>query len=91
MLWAARIKPNQRLFKAVVGHFAAWRGSGNEGHLLDGLATKIRPHAWKSDLAHELIRRQANDGSWSNKNARWWEDNKDLVTGYSLLALANCR
>jgi squalene-hopene/tetraprenyl-beta-curcumene cyclase len=50
-----------------------------------------RRHAWQEDLAGELIRRQSQDGSWSNKTARWWEDNKDLVTGYSLLALAYCR
>jgi squalene-hopene/tetraprenyl-beta-curcumene cyclase len=50
-----------------------------------------RRHTWQADLARELIGRQAGDGSWSNKNSRWWEDNKDLVTGYSLLALAYCR
>jgi squalene-hopene/tetraprenyl-beta-curcumene cyclase len=53
--------------------------------------TAGRRHAWRTDLSGELIRRQAKDGSWSNQTARWWEDNKDLVTGYSLLALAHCR
>jgi squalene-hopene/tetraprenyl-beta-curcumene cyclase len=53
--------------------------------------TAGKPHAWKTDLAHALIGRQAKDGSWSNDNARWWENQKELVTGYSLLALANCR
>jgi len=53
--------------------------------------TAGQAHAWKNDLASALISRQARDGSWSNHVARWWEDNKDLVTGYSLLALAYCK
>jgi squalene-hopene/tetraprenyl-beta-curcumene cyclase len=53
--------------------------------------TAGRAHPWKEDLARALIARQAPDGSWSNRVARWWEDNKDLVTGYSLMALAYCK
>jgi squalene-hopene/tetraprenyl-beta-curcumene cyclase len=45
---------------------------------------------WQLELARELTGRQARDGSWSNRNARWWEDNKALVTGYALLALSYC-
>jgi squalene-hopene/tetraprenyl-beta-curcumene cyclase len=48
-------------------------------------------HDWSADLSRELIARQAADGSWVNKNPRWWEDNPVLVTAYSMLALANCQ
>jgi squalene-hopene/tetraprenyl-beta-curcumene cyclase len=47
-------------------------------------------HTWASDLAAELIRRQEPDGAWVNRNARWLEDNRDLVTAYALIALARC-
>lgn len=47
-------------------------------------------HPWASDLAAELARRQAGDGAWVNRNPRWLEDNRDLVTSYALLALARC-
>jgi squalene-hopene/tetraprenyl-beta-curcumene cyclase len=48
-------------------------------------------HDWSADLSHELITRQAADGSWVNKTPRWWEDNPVLVTSYSMLALAECQ
>jgi squalene-hopene/tetraprenyl-beta-curcumene cyclase len=47
-------------------------------------------HAWAADLAAELVRHQAKDGSWVNRNPRWLEDNPQLVTSYALLALARC-
>jgi len=43
--------------------------------------------AGKSDLALRLIQLQQQDGSWSNSNARWWEKEPALVTGYSVLTL----
>lgn len=52
---------------------------------------KGRRHDWVADLSRELISRQRSDGSWVNRNARWWEDNPVLVTAYSMLALAHCR
>ncbi len=53
--------------------------------------TSGRRHLWARDLAAELIRRQRADGSWANDNPRWWENRPELVTGYSLIALAYCR
>lgn len=50
-----------------------------------------RRRAWAPDLTAALVKRQAADGSWKNSNPRWREDDPALVTGYSLLALANCR
>ena len=48
-------------------------------------------HDWREELAAELARRQHDDGSWTNSNARWMEGDANLVTGYALLALSYCR
>jgi squalene-hopene/tetraprenyl-beta-curcumene cyclase len=45
-------------------------------------------HNWRNDLATKLIDLQDDDGSWINKiSSRWWEDNRDLVTARSVIAL----
>jgi squalene-hopene/tetraprenyl-beta-curcumene cyclase len=46
-------------------------------------------HNWRKELIEKLITVQDGEGFWQNKNNRWWENNKDLVTAYSLLALIN--
>jgi len=47
-------------------------------------------HDWANDLVDALAKRQRADGSWINQHAdRWMEDNPDLVTAYSLIALEN--
>jgi squalene-hopene/tetraprenyl-beta-curcumene cyclase len=48
-------------------------------------------HDWRRDLAEELARRQASDGSWSNKNTRWQEGDPNLSTAFALLSLSYCR
>jgi squalene-hopene/tetraprenyl-beta-curcumene cyclase len=48
-------------------------------------------HDWRRELAQELARRQAPDGSWVNKDARWLEGDPNLVAGYALLALSHCK
>jgi squalene-hopene/tetraprenyl-beta-curcumene cyclase len=48
-------------------------------------------HNWRADLVAELARRQRPDGSWVNENARWMEDDPNLVVGYALLSLSYCR
>lgn len=48
-------------------------------------------HDWRSELLHELVRRQRPDGSWINANSRWLEGDAALVTGYALLSLSYCR
>jgi hypothetical protein len=52
--------------------------------------TQGKPHAWREELAATLVERQRPDGSWANDNARWMEDDVNLVTSYALLALAYC-
>jgi squalene-hopene/tetraprenyl-beta-curcumene cyclase len=45
-------------------------------------------HNWKQDLVDALAKRQQPDGSWVNKDqARWLENDPNLVTGYVLMAL----
>ena len=47
-------------------------------------------HNWRDDLVAELAKRQNPDGSWSNDNQRWFENDKNLATAFALLALAHC-
>jgi squalene-hopene/tetraprenyl-beta-curcumene cyclase len=48
-----------------------------DGHKID----------WRHDLAIKLMNLQANDGSWQNDNARWWEKDPVLATAYSVITL----
>ena len=48
-------------------------------------------HSWAPELSGAIVGQQKPDGSWINANARWRENTPDLVTGYTLIALANCR
>lgn len=48
-------------------------------------------HDWRADLIAELAKRQQEDGSWSNRNSRWFEGDQNLATSFALLALSNCR
>ncbi|TWU35767.1 hypothetical protein Q31b_52020 [Novipirellula aureliae] len=48
-------------------------------------------HDWKADLIAELAKRQNEDGSWSNDNQRWFENDKNLATSFALMALAYCK
>jgi len=48
-------------------------------------------HDWRADLVAELARRQQPDGSWSNDNRRWFENDKNLATSFALMALAYCK
>ncbi|MCA9139704.1 MAG: hypothetical protein KDB00_23190, partial [Planctomycetales bacterium] len=47
-------------------------------------------HDWRADLVAELASRQNGDGSWSNQNQRWFENDKNLATAFALMALAHC-
>ena len=48
-------------------------------------------HNWRNDLVASLAKRQADNGSWSNSNRRWFEDDNNLATSFAILALANCK
>ncbi len=49
------------------------------------------PHAWRGELSDAVLARQQADGSWVNPNARWMENDPNLVTAYALMALAYCQ
>ncbi len=66
---------------------AALEAAGNE-QVTD---SKGESHDWRRDLAASLAKRQSADGSWSNADRRWFEDDKNLATSFALLALANCK
>lgn len=44
-------------------------------------------HNWREELANQIIKIQNEEGWWQNENGRWWENNKILVTAYSVLTL----
>jgi squalene-hopene/tetraprenyl-beta-curcumene cyclase len=42
---------------------------------------------WRREVAMRLLNLQKQDGSWSNSNNRWMEQDPCLVTSYALLSL----
>ena len=48
-------------------------------------------HDWKAELIAKLSELQQPDGSWVNPNTRWMEGDPNLVSGYTLMALAYCK
>lgn len=68
------------------------------GKAMDALGEKEfadaagKTHDWKKDLFDALKKRQKADGRWTNdKSAAFMEENPDLATAYSLIALSYCR
>ena len=52
--------------------------------LVDGAGKR---HNWKAEMIKQIVSIQDGEGFWVNKNNRWWENKKELVTAYSILAL----
>lgn len=48
-------------------------------------------HDWRHDLVAELAERQNDDGSWTNSNRRWMENDPNLSTAFALIALSHCK
>lgn len=48
-------------------------------------------HDWKKELFETLKAKQRDDGSWSNPNKQFLEDNPDLATAFAVLTLSYCR
>ncbi len=42
---------------------------------------------WRKEMLEKLISIQDGEGFWQNKNNRWWENKKELVTAYTILAI----
>jgi len=54
---------------------------------VDQLPVKGQTVDWRREVAMKLINLQKADGSWANKNGRWWEHDSVLVTAYSAMSL----
>ena len=55
-----------------------------EDNLIDNNGIK---HNWRTELADHIIKIQNEEGWWQNQNARFWENNKVLVTTYCILSM----
>lgn len=49
-----------------------------------------KTHNWRDDLSAELVKRQQPNGSWTNKNRQWFENDPNLATAFALIALSHC-
>jgi len=65
--------------------FAKALAAMGEDHLV---AADGKSHDWRAELSKHLADTQQNDGSWVNSNERWLENDPNLVTAYTLLALS---
>ncbi len=50
-----------------------------------------KSHDWKVELINQLADAQQPDGSWTNTNTRWFENDKNLSTSFALMALSYCK
>lgn len=63
-------------------------GIGLDAAEVDTLVTKTAGDVnWREALTVRLLELQKPDGSWQNANGRWMEQDPNLVTAYTLLAL----
>ena len=44
-------------------------------------------HNWREDLGKKLVALQNPEGYWVNKNPDHWQDNKVLVTAFTVIAV----
>lgn len=42
---------------------------------------------WRAEVTSRLVSLQRPDGSWANREPRWWEQDPVLVTSYALMTL----
>ncbi len=66
------------------------------GSALDasGLAEISTPNGnqnWRADLVNKLSTTQNQDGSWTNSNQQWFENDPNLCTAFAILALAHAK
>ncbi len=48
-------------------------------------------HDWRAELVGLFAETQQPNGSWTNDDTRWLEGDPNLVTGYVLMVLADCK
>jgi squalene-hopene/tetraprenyl-beta-curcumene cyclase len=65
--------------------FAKVMAAYGDDTFVDG---KGQTRNWRNELAQKLIGLQAADGSWVNPDSnKWWENNPQLVTAWTVIAL----
>ncbi|WP_397570156.1 prenyltransferase/squalene oxidase repeat-containing protein [Schlesneria sp. T3-172] len=64
--------------------FAKTLSTLNLDYLVDDNGVK---HDWRKELGDHLVSLQRENGSWLNKNDRWYEGDPNLTTAYVLIAL----
>jgi squalene-hopene/tetraprenyl-beta-curcumene cyclase len=66
-------------------------GSAFSASGMDDVKTKSAgDRSWRNDLIAELTKTQKPDGSWTNANRQWMENDPNLCTAFALLALSYC-
>jgi squalene-hopene/tetraprenyl-beta-curcumene cyclase len=68
--------------------FAAALNAAKMGDVVD---SDGKPHDWQKDLVAELAKRQQPNGSWTNENRQWFENDPNLATSFALIALSYCK
>lgn len=48
-------------------------------------------HDWKAEMTEVLLKKQKEDGSWVNSDAKWMESDPNLATGFAILSLSYCQ
>jgi squalene-hopene/tetraprenyl-beta-curcumene cyclase len=76
--------PNKQALFYYYNSFAKSMSAFGEPEITDGKGAK---HDWRADLAQKLIGLQEPDGSWVNSTAKWMENDKNLATSWSVIAL----
>lgn len=69
-------------YYTIIGKSMALFTQGAEFQGADGT-----PIDWRGDLVRKLVALQKEDGSWSNEDNTFWENDPALVTAYALLTL----
>lgn len=60
----------------------------DQDYIVDAAKQK---HDWRKDLFEALKKRQKADGSWSNANKAFQENNPELATAFAVLTLSYCQ
>lgn len=54
-----------------------------------GSSGEVKARNWRADLIEQLASMQQDDGSFKSVDDRWMENNPQLITAYSLIALGH--
>ena len=82
------VKENPGLGQQGLYYYYHAMAKGLAAANIDYLTTKEgKKIDWRRELSTAILTTQREDGSWVNKNSRWWESQPVLVTGFAVLTL----